>query len=275
MALRGLEIRRRMPRTAFAGDPLTVEILVTNLKSRIASYAIEVTDIGQPGAIDKPCFFLKVAAGKTASARYEHAFCDRGEHTLTGFRVTTRFPFGLFEKSRELLASTDILVYPTIVKVATPPPSGHVRGEMTSTLLSRRGEVFGLREHRPGDDRRDIHWKASAKRDRLAVREYEAEGCRRVIIALDNTLEPPTTARDRAALESAIRRAASLATAYLRNGYAVGLVTRDETIPIAAGAHQRPRILRALALVQKSADTTTFSVPGSRDADTIIVRDSR
>ncbi|HET6610925.1 MAG TPA: DUF58 domain-containing protein [Kofleriaceae bacterium] len=271
MVLRGLEIRRRMPPTAFAGDPLTVDLFVTNLKSRVASYAIEITDLGAGGAIDKPCFFLKVAAKKTATARYHHAFCDRGPHTLSGFRIATRFPFGLFEKSRELLATTDILVYPAVSRIATPPPEGTARGLASSTQLSRRGEVHGLREHRPGDDRRDIHWKASARRGRLAVREYEAEGCRRVTIAIDNALPTPTTAHHRAALEVAIRHAASLSVAYLGAGYAVGLISRTTRIPMATGPLQRGRILAALALLAKTTASAPFAVPPLAAAEQVMV----
>src|SRR5438128_967468 len=44
IALRGLEFRRRLPRRAFAGVPMLVEIEVRNTKRYAPSYSIEVED---------------------------------------------------------------------------------------------------------------------------------------------------------------------------------------------------------------------------------------
>ena len=118
----------------------------------------------------------------------------RGLYTLTGYRLATKFPFALFRKSRDVDAPLELLVYPARVAVPRPPPRAHVRGDATANRLGRRGEFFGLRERRTGDDRRDVHWKSSARTGRLLVREYEDELARRVVIGVDNAL--PEDVRD-------------------------------------------------------------------------------
>ena len=57
-----------------------------------------------------------------------------------------------------------------------------------SDRLGRRGEFFGLREWKDGDDRRAIHWRSTARAGRLLVREVHDEIERRVTIVVDNAL---------------------------------------------------------------------------------------
>jgi uncharacterized protein (DUF58 family) len=137
--------------------------------------------------------------------------------------------------------------------------------------MGRRGEFFGLRERRTGDDRRDVHWRSSARSGRLLVREYEDEHARHVVIGVDNAL--PDEARDAvtdgamapaveaqvSAVERAISVAASLAAAYLEVGWTVELCARGCHVPSGAGKMHEARIGRALALLPYASDATAFA----------------
>src|ERR1700757_2469776 len=102
LSLRDLTVVRRLPLRAQVGRAHLVEIEVFNHKSRIPSYAIEVEDLrsGQPA--DKRCFFLKISPKSAQVAAYRRTPPKRGRDLHVGFRIATRFPFGLFEKSREI-----------------------------------------------------------------------------------------------------------------------------------------------------------------------------
>src|SRR5438046_4902270 len=105
LSLRDLTVVRRLPLRAQVGRPHLVEIEVFNHKTRVPSYAIEVEDLraGQPA--DKRCFFLKISPKSAQVAAYRRTPTRRGLDVHTGFRIATRFPFGLFEKSREVTAA--------------------------------------------------------------------------------------------------------------------------------------------------------------------------
>src|SRR4029079_10864682 len=192
--------------------------------------------------LDKRCYFLKIPAAKSQRTSYRHTFVRRGQYTLTGYRVATKFPFALFRKSRDVDAPLDVLGYPSPVAVARPSPRTQTRGESHANRTGRRGEFFGLREHRSGDDRRDVHWRSSARTGRLLVREYEDEHARRVVICVDNAV--PEGTRDAladaaltpameaqiASVERAISVAASLSAVYLESGWTIGLWRRDGPI---------------------------------------------
>ena len=283
--LRGLVVERRPPPRVFASEPLLMEVVIANQKRRRASYSIEVEDLAGDAPIDKRCYFLKIPEGKQQRTSYRHTFVRRGRYTLSGYRLATKFPFALFRKSRDVAAPLDVLVLPARIPVSRPPPRAAEHGDASLERLGRRGEFHGLREHRAGDDRRDVHWKSSARTGRLLVREYEDERARRLVIAVDNALpdavrdavtanaeddQPPgpwsngfgamTPAFDAqvAAVERAIATAASLASAYLAAGWHVELIARDRRVPSGHGKPHERAIHEALAVLPYVAEAVAF-----------------
>jgi uncharacterized protein (DUF58 family) len=113
---------------------------------------------------------------------------------------------------------------------------------------SRDGDFFGLRDFRPGDDPRDIHWRTSARRGVPFVRENEDDEGSEASVVLDNA---PGAAPE--AFEAAVSEAASYALALLARGYRVSLVLRGATLAADTGPAQATRILRTLALVEPAA----------------------
>ncbi|MFB6375370.1 MAG: DUF58 domain-containing protein, partial [Bradymonadaceae bacterium] len=81
--------------------------------------------------------------------------------------LTTRFPFSFFEKAREQEAPGEVVVYPTPAAPGDWSSSFFgALGEVPTDEAGRGDEYFGLREYRPGEDKRLIHWKRSASRAR-------------------------------------------------------------------------------------------------------------
>lgn len=271
LCLRGLEVSRRVPTRVFANEPFFVEIEARNNKGRVASYSLQVEDIGEGKTIDKRCYFLKLPAKKKQSASYRHTVGRRGWCHFDGIRVSTKFPFGLFEKSIVLAHKTPLLVFPETRSVTLDPTTARKVGEHLVQKVGRHGEFFALREYRDGDDRRRIHWKTSAKRRSLVIREYQDESQRQITLLLDNALPVSANEEQVEAFEEAVRVCASLAREYLQRGYAVGLITRDQTVPLSAGKQQEHRILCFLAVVVSVLDTVPFSSSVGERADALVV----
>ncbi len=272
LTLKKLSVERRPPPRVFAGEPFLMEVVIENAKQNRASFSIEVEDLVGKTPLDKRCYFLKIPAAKSQRTSYRHTFIRRGLYTMTGYRLATKFPFALFRKSRDVDAPLEVLVYPARVTVPRPTPRTTSRGETSANRLGRRGEFFGLRERRVGDDRRDIHWRSSARTGRLLVREYEDELARRVVIGVDNALPQavreaaadgaitPAGEAQVAAVERAISVAASLAAAYLEVGWSVELCARGTHIPAGVGRMHEAKIQRALALLAYVGDDTAFPI---------------
>lgn len=253
LSLRDLTVVRRLPLRAQVGRAHLVEIEVFNHKKRVPSYAIEVEDLraGQPA--DKRCFFLKISPKSAQVAAYRRTPPKRGRDVHVGFRIATRFPFGLFEKSREISSGGELVIYPAVDAVRLPASAAGKTANGDGSLGRGDGDEFlGLKVMRTGEDPRDVHWRKSAAAGQLVLRERAREARPEVRLSLD-VLRPEHAKDDwDSAFEKKVRDIASRAVAHLKRGDSVSIVTN-------AGGHARgdravgaDPMLRYLALVQSS-----------------------
>jgi len=250
LSLRELTVVRRLPPRAQVARPHLVEIEVFNHKRRIPSYAIEVEDLraGQPA--DKRCFFLKISPRSAQVAAYRRTPARRGRDRHVGFRVATRFPFGLFEKSRELTADGDLIIYPAVDPVQLPSNLPGDRMGGNSALGRGAGdEILSLRPMREGDDPRDIYWRKSV--EQLIVRERAREVRRDVSYLIDSVHPGRTPDEDWSArFERRIRDVASRAVAHIKRGDGVTVRARTGERVRATTAVGADPVLRFLALLE-------------------------
>jgi uncharacterized protein (DUF58 family) len=254
LSLRHLTVSRRLPPRAQVGRPHLVEIEVFNHKQKVPSYAIEVEDLraGQPA--DKRCFFLKISPRSAQVAAYRRTPARRGRDHHVGFRVATRFPFGLFEKSREVSADDELIIYPAVEPVRLPQTDAGDRTGGESSLGRGAGdEIHGLRTMREGDDPRDIYWRKSTIPEQKVLRERATDTRRDVAFSIDSS--HPGEAPDEEwslRFERRIRDVASRAVAHLKRGDGVSvLASAGERVRANASVGADP-LLRFLALLEPS-----------------------
>jgi uncharacterized protein (DUF58 family) len=255
-ALRGIRVERRLPFELVAGVGARVVLEVTNAQRRAWAHAIVVEDLGQaPGAARDTVlgrvFAMLVAPGATETRSYRLMPEARGELAFRGFRVVTRFPFGLFAKSLSIDRASTVVVYPCLAPQR--PPADRIAARRALHAGGGRGaedtEVAGLREYARGDPPRRIHWRASWRRGLLLVRATEGTASGEAVVSLRTR---GAIAGD--AFEREVERAASEAEAGLRAGLRVALRTDSAAFDAARGAAHRARLLGYLALVAPDRD---------------------
>lgn len=257
-ALRGIHVRRFLPRELHARTEGAVAIEIRNDQRWLPSYAIviedRVIDAGTATASGRTpdrsagrAFALRVGAGQRVTRSYRLRPTRRGPLRFTQFRVSTRFPFGLFLKSKTLEAPGEVLVYPRLERLAArPAPTATLWGDDAAAAGAGPGaEVAGLRDFAPGDPLRRVHWRSSLRRSQLVVREPEDERSLEWEIRLGTT---GVAGAD--AFEESVSRAASQIVAGLEAGLRIGLRTDAERFAPGAGPRHRTRLLCFLALVQ-------------------------
>jgi uncharacterized protein (DUF58 family) len=249
-ALRGIAVTRRLPRELYAERDAWVGIEIANQQRRVAAYAVVVEDRWidderREHAAGR-CFALRIAPGGRDQRSYRLRAERRGELAFAGFVVSTRFPFGLFSKSRTFEAPERALVYPAIDPVAIPRDFGGARrsGAVVRGPRGAGSEVGGVREFTRGDAPRRIAWRVSLRSRGLWVRDVETEHQGEVEVRLRTAGRPadPGFERD-------VRGSASEVFALLERGLRVGLRTDRDRLGADAGAHQRARLLGYLARV--------------------------
>ncbi len=244
-AIRGLEIRRLAPRGVTVGRPVRVTYHVINTKRwlpTLATYLIE-------GGLLGTAFIMRLVAGGSVTVRSENVFVRRGVYPLVHLTVSTSFPFGLFTKERDVPLPGELVIWPRTdrpVSLPTAPGSGSLPhfSEGSGGVLGARGEYRGLRDYRPGDDPRDIHWRTTARTGKPVIREYDQDASETVWICLDSRDEPGDPA------EAAIETAASLAARAYHAGRRFALATCAGHLEPGTGSAQMERVLDALARLE-------------------------
>jgi len=253
-ALRGIAVRRRLPREIFAETPCSVGLEISNRQQRVPAFAVLVEDrLTEGDAAQRAAgrgFALRVGPGETELRAYRCVPSQRGEIRFDGFQVSTRFPFGLFSKALTLESPQTSLVYPTLEPLSIPPSFGAAR-ETGEGIAGEHGTgpvVSGLRHYEPGDPARRIHWRASLRRDELLVRKVESEQPAEVEVRLRTAGQQPGES-----FERSVRWAASEVVALLEAGARVALRTDASRIEADLGSRHRGRLLGSLARVEPDA----------------------
>ena len=250
-ALRGIRVRRRLPRDLFAQASTAVGLEISNEQPKVPAFAVVVEDRVREGNGPERAagraFALRIDPGATELRSYQMLPAQRGNLVFTEFRVVTRFPFGLFSKSLTIEAPGESLAYPAVEPVAVPANFGAARGggETVPGPGGTGANAVGLREFMDGDSVRRIHWRSSLRRRQLLVTEIESEHEAEVEVHLRtrgiDAGEP---------FERRVSWAASEVVAPLDSDNRVSLRTDGPCFAADSGTHHRARLLSFLALVE-------------------------
>ncbi|QTX05138.1 DUF58 domain-containing protein [Agromyces archimandritae] len=149
----------------------------------------------------------------------------RGVVSVGPVRSVRGDPFGLMR--RELVRSGEAVLYVHPRTIALPTLStGFLRdleGAQTRDLTASDVAFHALREYVPGDDRRHIHWRSTARTGTFMVRQYEETRRSHLVVLLDAGADAYA---DDEEFELAVSVAASLGSRAIRDARSLGaLVT--------------------------------------------------
>ncbi|QEH33341.1 hypothetical protein OJF2_18420 [Aquisphaera giovannonii] len=221
--LRRLSVVRRVPAYVFAGDPLAVDYTLENSRRWSAALAVFMEDLLVPvdrqaagGAIAPKVFFPRVPADDRVRLRWAGPSPRRGRYRFRDLDLGTRAPFGLVERRVTIPLAEEIVVYPRIGRLTRrwfqlQRLANENRMGKRRDSSSQHEEYHGLRDYRDGDSPRWIHWRTSARRGELMVKEFEQQNEQELALLLDPWLprtKVPPGLRD--AMEEAISLAATV-----------------------------------------------------------------
>jgi uncharacterized protein (DUF58 family) len=148
-----------------------------------------------------------------------------GRQALGTVRIRLRSLGGVWSATIRLPAgSVDVYPRPRSARARLVPPDLLRRiGEHTGRAAGEGIEFAGVRPYLPGDKLRDLNWAATTRRGELHVNQRTAQRAADLVVMVDSFSEigPPGDST----VDTAVHGAAALATAYLRTGDRVGVVT--------------------------------------------------
>ncbi len=247
MVLSQIELDFTLPEHLFAGRPVVSRLTLRNLKQALPSFSLTVLPADAnaqpresggpkkrrtasprlPSLLDRPIYVPYIQHGASITEHVELCFPRRGRYRQQGFRLSTKFPFGLLRKTRLLPARQEILVLPAI----EPTEEFYeilplVSGEMESAAKGRGHDLYAIRNYLETDSVRHVDWKATAKAQQLKVREFTREDERRVVLVFDARL-PETSPEAASRFERAVKLCACLAWHFYEIGAQCQFISHD------------------------------------------------
>ncbi|MEM8677888.1 MAG: DUF58 domain-containing protein [Planctomycetota bacterium] len=224
-----IEVKRTVPHGIGVGETFTVQLVTTNHKKRLYSWALVLGDrisrVRPAGERPTPvsAFVPQLAPGATDRTVYEGKLFERGQYRLGPIVVASRFPLGLLRHMVRLHEMTTIYAYPRLGRLTREwtefiQPVRAGSQQSVNRIGSMEGEFHSLRDWRSGDSRRWIHWRTSARRNELIVKQFERRQNRDLVILLDLLTSPDVTDQSEMVIEAAVRFAATIVAHHCRRG---------------------------------------------------------
>lgn len=231
--LRGLTVRRGRIASSTAGEPFLVPLELVNAQKKGSVWGIIVEETITPdfngetsakkGVYRPACYFEEVKGGTAVKKTWAGKLPIRGRYRLGPVTISTRFPLGFFRSSVTFDLPGELIVYPKMGKISRNGLSRHrarngERSPFESRMARIGDEMAGVRNWQSGDARKWIHWRASAKHQKILVRQFQnREDCAAVVLLdLYSASTDSATPAERENQELAVSFAATLWSAFTR-----------------------------------------------------------
>ncbi len=187
--------RRNAPAFIHAGMACRAGVKLRNPRRYGRCWSILVRDrlvriSPRPRSYTLTSWTLQVPPRGEAVAAHPPVRLPRGIYQWQELQLECCFPLGLVRSICGERREQTLVVYPAAGRLtqAWRTRGGH-RIQWYQGARRRRslleGEFYGLRDYLPGDNRRWIHWRSSARREELIVRQFEESPARRLCLVLD------------------------------------------------------------------------------------------
>jgi len=275
-SLKGLTLAHRWRyRRGFPGENLDFAVEVHNRKLLPLTW-ISLSEIF-PTAVTPPSEEMLAPSHVQDTVLFTHLFSlrghekmrrdfslllrKRGEYAIGPSTLSTGDPFGLYERTRDLPLNEYVTVFPEVLPfddlgLPADDPFGDRRANRR--LYDDPTQSVGIRDYRPDDDIRHIHWNATARTGQPQVKVYQPVSARVLVTCLNvHTTAQPWLGIYPELLEQVIKVSATIVYHASEMGYSVGLLSNgalahaDHPFQIMPGRSpdQLSRLLQTLACV--------------------------
>ena len=209
------------------GDHALIRLTVTNPRPRPLLPSRMEMPVGPGRAVF-------VVPTLTPRAVHERGFVlptqRRGIVTVGPVLAVQRDPVGLLQRERSLTEAQNIHIHPRTLRLNTVLHGvlRDIEGAVTQDLSSSDVAFHALRDYVPGDDRRNVHWRTTARTGRLMVRQFEETRRSSLLVLLSTRQDDYAGEED---FETAVSIACSLTMDAIQDGREVRFVTQIGSLP--------------------------------------------
>lgn len=246
--LLGLTPQIDFPENLFAGAASVCHVSVLNRKKKLPSLGIRFT-IEQPAFSKTERYFFYLPARETVHGFAPIRFLKRGVFSLHEMELQTRFPFSFFTKIRRYTSSQQVRVFPALYRLSEEVLTKATDGLMLdSPFRGESHQLLHLRDYTSLDSSKRIHWKASAKMEKLLIKEFQREQGRDLRVYYD--VYPVAEAGQSTLFERAVSFIASLAFLFFEKGVHAVIVFPDREFEMTSVASSFSGLLEYLTTLR-------------------------
>jgi len=245
--------QRETERVASLNNPHHVQLTVLYHAARRAHLWIR-DDVPESCAAAPAEFVLSMQGRSRITLSYRLTPSRRGVLTLAWVHLCVRSRWGCWKRHVSCPVTSQVHVYPNLVqlrKYALLARTNRLSlmGVRHSRTVGQDHDFERLRDYTPDDNYKHIDWRATARRNKLTVKEYQTSQSQRIVLLLDCGRLMHSESTGLSLLDHALNATLMLAYVALRQGDAVGLVCFSDrihkSVPARGGMSQMNRLLHA------------------------------
>ena len=262
---RRVDVERQVAAIFSVGRKNQVTLHLRNTSRRALRGVVSDDPLAEAITTGLPCAFELPPHG-SAVVRYDVTPTRRGPRDLGAVTVRYGSPLGLVSRQERTPLPAHVDVFPD-VHAARALDMLRRQGRQDARLGSLRvrggdTEFERLRPYMRGDEVRHVDWRASARRDDLTVRQFQAESNQNVLFALDVGRAMRGESGGLTSVDHALNAALLAADVALRGGDKAGLMVFDDRprtfMPPTGGRAGARKLTRAVYALEAGFAATDY-----------------
>jgi len=265
MSLSGIKYRLKVDKQkVFPGEKLTLKLSAENAKLLPIWLEMKVPI----GSLLQHSSGERVLTKESSLLWYQRTHFEwdltaerRGVYQIGPLHILAGDLFSFFSKHKRAEEFHSIIVYPRLVslKSFSLPRRDFFGVPRAKSPVQDPIYILGTRDYQHGQPSKYIHWKASARHNRLQEKVFESTQQEKVLLVVN--VDPFARCKAEEDFERTLEIVASLAVRLDQRGHSVGLVANGTVkgggpaiVPVARNYQQLPAILELLARLQMKPD---------------------
>lgn len=244
----------------FANESSYIPIAISNKGKFFSAKYVWVELVFSKNNDSNRVYISKIGKDEEKLILYQTKFPMRGEYEIKEIKIMSAFPMDFFKNIKRIKAFNKFLVYPEIFSYRQVPEYHFLyEGLKSSVNIQKGAEIKGLSPYTGIEPFKYIHWKITAKKDELWVKQFSMDESRKITIILDWQFIKPLLR------EKAISLAASLAIFFDDNFMSWRLISNNFDSEFGQGKGHLKKCLDYLARLEEFPPTklniqNTFSI---------------
>jgi uncharacterized protein (DUF58 family) len=246
-------VQRETLRVASLRKPHPVALTLVNRGARTESVWVR-DGLPPPLAAEPEELLVRLAPRSRATLRYLLRATRRGAFSLPEVHLRVRSRLGLWQRFLSYPVENLIHVYPDMKQLGEYTILARTNrlslvGVRRTRKIGQDNEFERLRDFTRDDNYKHIHWRSTARRNKLTVKDFQASHSQRLLFLIDCGRMMASEAAGLSLVDHALNSMLMLSYVALKQGDSVGLISFSDTIhsfvPPTGGMNQMNRLLHA------------------------------